>query len=71
MIESVTMYTAICDGCGKSNDTAIDGIVAWTDPDDARLDAINDEWLEDGDKIYCPDCAEMDDNDQIILKTKD
>lgn len=57
MIEPVTMYSVVCDRCGKILD---DGSV-WEDKSSAISYALNSKWAEIGDKHYCPDCYEFDD----------
>ena len=59
MIKPVTMYSVVCDRCGKTFEA--DGNIAWTDRQSARFYALESEWVEIGDKHYCPDCYEYDD----------
>lgn len=59
MIKPVTMYSVVCDRCGKTFEA--DGNIAWTDPPSARFYALESEWVEIGDKHYCPNCYEFDD----------
>ena len=59
------MYSVICDRCGKA---FIDGIVAWLDEGTAKEQAMESEWAEIGDKHYCPDCYEFD--DEYVPKKK-
>ena len=68
MIESVTMYRAICDGCG---DCAQDGgdYYAWAEPDQAVEEA---EWREIDGKHYCDDCWKWDEEtDQPVAIGRD
>ena len=60
MIKPVTMYSVVCDRCGKTFGED-DGIIAWTDICSAREQAMESEWVEIGDNHYCPDCYEYDD----------
>jgi hypothetical protein len=67
MIQEVTMFTIICDGCGKD---VCDGTEysAWYDTSYVVDSAIEENWhVEDG-KHYCPDCFEYDDDDNLIIK---
>lgn len=67
MIKPVTMYSVVCDRCGKT--FCIDDIIAWTDESDAIAYATDSEWAEIGDKHYCPDCYEFDDElDEYVPK---
>ena len=69
MIKPVTMYSVICDRCGKSFIDEFNGIVAWLDEGTAKEQAMESEWVEIGDKHYCPDCYEFDDElDEYVPK---
>lgn len=69
MIKSVTMYSVICDRCGKAFIDEFNGIVAWLDEGTAKEQAMESEWAEIGDKHYCPDCYEFDDElDEYVPK---
>lgn len=69
MIKPVTMYQVVCDRCGKIFET--DDIVAWTDKQSARFYALESEWKEIGNKHYCPECYEFDDElDKVVQKKK-
>ena len=60
MIKSVTMYSVVCDRCGKTfceGDTIITG----ADKKSARGYALELGWVEIGDKHYCPDCCKSND----------
>lgn len=48
-----------------------DGIIAWGDECTAKEQAMESEWAEIGDKHYCPDCYEFDDElDEYVPKKK-
>lgn len=67
MIKPVTMYSVVCDRCGKQ--FVADDFAAWTDICTAREQAMESEWAEIGDKHFCPDCYEFDDElDECIPK---
>ena len=67
MIKPVTMYTVVCDRCGKQ--FVADDFAAWTDICTAREQAMESEWTEIGDKHYCPDCYEFNDElDEYVPK---
>ena len=60
MIKSVTMYSVVCDRCGKpfcEGDTIITG----ADKKSVRGCAFESGWVEIGDKHYCPDCCKFND----------
>lgn len=60
-VRAVTMYTLICDGCGKDYENS-DGFTVWGDDLDARESAIeNDSWAEDAEgHIFCLSCCIAD-----------
>lgn len=68
MIKPVTMYSVICDRCGKLFEA--DDSVAWTDKQSARFYALESEWKEIDNKHYCPDCYEFDDNSEKYVPKK-
>lgn len=61
MIKPVTMYSMVCDRCGKT--LVYDGyITAWTDECSASEVAQDSEWMNIDGKDYCPDCYEYDED---------
>jgi hypothetical protein len=69
MFKPFTIYTILCNGCGKDlcDETEYSG---WNDKDFLK-DAAQDEcWHIDKENHYCPDCHSFGDNDELILKTK-
>lgn len=61
MIKPVTMYSMVCDRCGKTL-VYDDYITAWTDERSTREVAQDSEWMNIDDKDYCPDCYEYDED---------
>jgi len=55
MIKKVTMYSVVCDRCGKV--FSADDIVAWSDEYAANEQAIKSGWLERKVKHYCSNCC--------------
>ena len=58
MIKLVTMYSVVCDRCGKpfcEGDTIITG----ADKKSAIGYALESGWIEIGDKYYCQDCCKF------------
>ena len=47
MIKPVTMYSVICDRCGKTFIDEFNGIVAWVDEGTAKEQAMESEWALD------------------------
>lgn len=72
MIREVTMYQAVCDGCGKTHINENMGYCAWVDGCSAIEDACEAGWTEIDGKLYCPDCYEYDEEtDEYKPKKKD
>ena len=70
MIKEVTMYSVVCERCGKTYGVD-DGIDCWVDICTAREQATESEWVEIGDKHYCPDCYEFSDElEEYVPKKK-
>ena len=60
MIKSITMYSVVCDRCGKTfceGDTTITG----ADKKSVRGYSLESGWVEMGNKHYCPDCCKFND----------
>ena len=60
MIKLVTMYSIVCNRCGRTfceDNTTITG----ADKKSARGYALESGWVEIGDKHYCPDCFKFND----------
>lgn len=69
MIKEVIMYTVICDGCGTDcNEDAEHS--CWNDESYAVDDAMEQDWIEEGDKHYCPWCYTYDENDNLEIKNR-
>lgn len=69
MIKEVTMYTVICDRCGKD---ACEGqeYSCWEDEFAAREMCCHDDWHEINDKDYCPACVTWNaDESELIPKS--
>lgn len=58
MIKSITMYSVVCDRCGKSFCNG-DSIITGADKKSVRSYALKSEWVEISDKHYCPDCCKF------------
>ena len=66
----VESYNIVCDCCGESFHDGNDFVCFSDDPDGGliRDEALTANWLEIGDKHYCPDCYSIDDDDNIVTK---
>lgn len=67
MIREVTMYQAVCDGCGEHASQVA------SDVKTAIFSPINNErWVVINNMLYCPDCYEYDEEtDEYKPKKKD
>jgi len=66
MVKEVKMFTIVCDVCGTdvNEDT---GYSCWSDVE-ANEDIRQEEgWEKVGDKHYCNDCFEYDDDDNLVI----
>ena len=72
MIQEVTMYEAVCDGCGLIHyDTAMQAS-KFKNKSEALGSAIYDKWTEIDGKLYCPYCYEYDEEtDEYKPKKKE
>lgn len=59
MIKQVTMYSMVCDRCGKTL-FYDDYVSAWPDECSVNGVAQDCEWKNIDGKDYCPDCYEYD-----------
>lgn len=67
MIKELTIYTVICDNCGKDVSFGQE-FAGWNDKDYAFDIAVDAYWHICEDNQYCPDCFEYDDDDNLIIK---
>ena len=69
MTKEVTMYTIICDVCGKD---ACEGTeyAGWSDVDIVIEMAVDEGWIDVPGKHYCPDCYSYNNNGKLVVKTK-
>lgn len=73
MKKEVKAVVIVCDCCGEMYGDD-DGFAFYLGDEDGSQvwnDADNAEWLEFGDRHYCPDCYSFDENDENIVITKD
>ena len=70
MKQEVKSMIIVCDGCGESFHDGND-FCSYIDDENGELieqSALDSEWLKFGDKHYCPDCYELDDEDHYHTK---
>jgi len=67
MKQEVTMYTLICDGCGKDVCEGAE-YSAWTDIDGARAEADCNEWIQLDNEDLCPNCWEWNEDETDHIK---
>lgn len=66
----VESYKIVCDGCGDTFYTS-DDFACFIDDVDGSLikgEAESSSWISIGNKHYCPDCHQIDDDDNIVTK---
>lgn len=66
MIKEVTMYTVICDRCGKDACQGTDWS-AWGDKFDAEDVALDADWIQHEGKDYCTDCIEWNEDETELI----
>lgn len=66
----VKCYKIVCDCCGETFENANGNVCYADDPDGSLIesDVPDSDWIIVGDKHYCPDCYEYDDDDNIVTK---
>ena len=73
MYDKVECVTLSCDNCGEIyKDEDGSGFSIWVAESDAKDAAESDGWymLDDDEKHYCPNCHDIDDEDNLIIKSK-
>lgn len=63
-------YGVQCDVCSKVYMNEYSGFSLWTDESSPREEAQDDHWLIEDGKCYCPDCFEIDEEDNVTIKEK-
>ena len=69
MFKEISIYTIICDGCG-SNSMENSDWAGFTDKDIVLEDAKDRGFQEIDGKHYCENYWQLDNNDDIVIKTK-
>lgn len=76
MIYPVTYYAAKCDNCGKHWEDENEGYAAYN-CESFLSDCLGEEGWHFGDGIegedyshYCPECWEVGDNDEVVIKNE-
>lgn len=70
MKKEVKSMIIVCDGCGKHYEDG-NGMVCYlgdTDGSEMENEALSSDWISFGDKHYCPECYELDDEDHYHTK---
>ncbi|NLZ31338.1 MAG: hypothetical protein GX885_11480 [Methanomicrobiales archaeon] len=60
----MTAYIFVCDRCGYISDWFFDDIAA------AQIHIEYNRWAMINNKLYCPDCYEIEDDGEIKAKPK-
>jgi len=66
MIQKVEMYTVVCDNCGEDAG-AIYEYSCWNDENYAEEVAMNQEWIREEEKHFCPRCYSYDDTCTLLV----
>jgi len=66
-----TAYGIQCDVCEKVYMNEYSGFTLWNDEDSVKEEAQDDYWLIEDSKCYCPECYEIDGDDNITIKTNE
>lgn len=66
MIAKTEMYTIVCDNCGLDIGSTQE-YSCHADEQAAEENAMEGDWLKEGDKHYCTDCFKYDDEDNLII----
>lgn len=69
MVKEVTMYTVVCDGCGKDANEGTE-FAGWNNKSYTEDVAIDADWIKQDEKHYCPDCYTYDDEDNLVVKSE-
>ena len=71
MIKEVKSYSLICNNCGETYRHKWTNYALWFD-ESAPLEYASEEgWIEHENKHYCPNCYEIDNDDNVIIKERD
>ncbi len=69
MFTNVECVILSCDNCNEPYENC-NGFGIFADKMAAKDDALDDEWIEEDGKNYCPKCYTIDDDDNVIIKSK-
>jgi len=69
MIKEITIYTVICDGCGKDVHDGAE-YSGFNDNGFVEQIASDSDWHKENGKHYCPDCFEYDDEGELVIKNQ-
>lgn len=66
MLTEVTMYTIVCDNCGEDIGST-EEYSCWNDSHYTEENAMDADWLKEGDEHYCPKCYSYNDDDEPVI----
>jgi hypothetical protein len=67
MIKEVTMYTIVCDCCGKEYAEDSD-YAAWADAEFVEGDSVENGWVKHGELHFCPERFSYDENGEVQIR---
>jgi len=68
MITKINAFVCECDNCGADFTDENTGYTIFMLESDVKEHASEDGWHTDGDKHYCPECHDFDDDDNLVIK---
>lgn len=70
MYSKVECIVLECDNCKEIYQNESSGYSIWVLGSDAWDKAQDDGWHKEGEKHYCGECHDFNDNDELIIKTE-
>lgn len=71
MIKEVKCYSLMCDNCHKGYIESGSDYCVWLEESIAIESATENDWIEHEGKHYCPNCYEVDEDDNITIKERE
>jgi hypothetical protein len=68
MITEEKAYAAFCDRCKKTFEDSFTGFTIFVNQSDLWDEMNGEGWNSLDDKVYCPKCHTIDDEDNVTVK---
>lgn len=62
-------YGVKCDVCDTVYMNEYSGFSLWADENSVKEEARDDSWLIEDGKCYCPNCYDIDEDDNVVIKS--